>query len=89
VDDGVFPTRRLAGVQRDRLHQSVALVEDADHGHSLGHRSHAHLAPGQHLAGVRRLLLLAVGGLRTAGGKRQREEENRRPEHVYSGVQGW
>jgi hypothetical protein len=73
----------------NRLHQSVALVEDSDHGDPLSHWSHTRLAAGQHLARVRGLLLLLVRSLRTAGGERQRKQENAGAQHVYSGVQGW
>jgi hypothetical protein len=76
-------------MQGHRLHQSVALVEDSDHRDPLGHRSHARLAAGQRLACVRGLLLLLVRSLGTAGGERQRKQENAGAQHVYSGVQGW
>jgi hypothetical protein len=72
----------------NRLNQSVALIEDSDHRDPLSHRSHARLAAGQHPARVRGLLLLLVRSLRTAGGERQRKQENIGAQHVYSGVQG-
>jgi hypothetical protein len=76
-------------MEGDGLHKPIALVEHPDHGDPLGHRGHSSLAPGEHLAGVRGLLLLLVRSLRTAGGKRQRKQESAVTEHVYSGVQGW
>jgi hypothetical protein len=44
--DDVLPAHRLARVQRDILDDAVALVEDAEDGYALRHRSHAALAVG-------------------------------------------
>jgi hypothetical protein len=76
-------------MERDRLHQPVAFVEDSDDRGSLRHGGYPGLASGQHLSAVRGLLLRLVRGLRAAGGKRQRKNESAVAEHVYSGVQGW
>jgi hypothetical protein len=92
VDHRILPAGGFAGVQGDRLHQAVALVEDADHRHALGHRRNAGFTALQDLSACRsRLLLLLVRGLRTAGGKRERQRHRKTaaPKHLYSGVHGW
>jgi hypothetical protein len=38
-DDHILPPDRLARVERDRLDDAVALVEDAEHRDALRHRS--------------------------------------------------
>jgi hypothetical protein len=45
--DHVLPAHRLAGVQRDRLDDTVSLVEHAQHRDPLRHRSDAALAVGR------------------------------------------
>jgi hypothetical protein len=88
ADDDVLPPRRLAGVECDGLDDPVALVEDPEHRHALGHGGHSalpcsgrrRLAPGRRIA-----LLLA------AAARRERERESQRCSqclHVYSGIQG-
>jgi hypothetical protein len=76
-------------MERDRLHQPVALVEHSEHGDALRHWGHACLPPGQHLRRVRGLLLRLFRRLRTAGAERQRKHQGALAKHLYSGVQGW
>jgi hypothetical protein len=86
----ILPSRRLAGVERNRLYDSIALVEDAEHCNALRHGRHAAL-PGRrdgHVGwgGRLRILLLTAA----ASSKRQREQQRcggERP-HAYSGIQG-
>src|SRR4029078_5009258 len=42
----ILPPRRLARVKRERLHDSIALVENAQDRNALGHRRHATLPGG-------------------------------------------
>jgi hypothetical protein len=92
VDHRILPPGGLAGVEGDRLYKAVALVEDADHRHPLGHRRYTGLIAVEDLAvgGRQLLLLLLVRGLRTAGGKRDRQphRKTRPAKHLYSGVHG-
>jgi hypothetical protein len=37
-NDHIFPSRRLSRMQRDVLHDPVALIEDAEHCNALRHR---------------------------------------------------
>jgi len=75
-DDHVLPTHRLTGMESNRLDDSVALVEHAEHRDSLRHRSHAALA----MRGRRGLLcrrqrcILALLAL-AARGERERDEQ--------------
>jgi hypothetical protein len=75
-------------MQRHRLDDPVALVEDAEHSDTLGHRRYpalairggADLPPRQ-----RRILILALA----ARGERKRNQQGRRGIfHAYSGIQG-
>jgi hypothetical protein len=70
---------------------AVALVEQADDGDSLGHRSHAFLAGDncpRHVDGDRLAFLRLVGAV-AAGEQRHGEQGGRSGAHVYSGIQGW
>jgi hypothetical protein len=72
ADDHVLPSRRLAGVKRHILDNSIALVEDSDDRHPLRHRSDPRLvrlhrgSPGIGLG----IALLAAA---PAGAKRQHQ----------------
>jgi hypothetical protein len=77
-------------VQRHILHDSVALVEDAENGNALSHRRHAALPRRGRWHALRRdrrvLLLLAA-----APARRQHEGDQQRCgtlRHVYSGIHG-
>jgi hypothetical protein len=88
ADDHVLPPRRLARVQRDVLDDPVALVEDAEHGHALRHRSDAAL-PGCRrgdLGAGRRDIPLAAFPARS---ERERGEyRSGGAVHAYSGIHG-
>jgi hypothetical protein len=88
--DHVLPARGLSGMQRDILHDAVALVEDAEDRDALRHRrdsaltgrSRGHFAP----AGTRRVLLLAAASAR---GERERNQQRCcSRSHAYSGIHG-
>jgi hypothetical protein len=88
--DHILPANRLAGMQRHRLDDAVALVEDAQHRDPLRHRRDAALAIGGRggLArrgqwGVLPLLALAARGERKRG-----QQECGAQAHAYSGIQG-
>jgi hypothetical protein len=88
-DDQVFPPGRLARMERDRLHDSVALVEDAKNRDPLRHRRHAPLARGSgcNLPCRRKRHILL--GLLAARHKRERDHQRCRDgSHAYSGIQG-
>jgi hypothetical protein len=77
-------------MERDRLRDPVALVEDAEHRDALRHRGHGLRrrsgAVGLRGAGCGRVLLLACLAARS---EREREQQRCRPfAHVYSGIQG-
>jgi hypothetical protein len=89
ANDHVLPAHRLAGMERDRLRNPIALVEDAEDGDALRHRRHRLLHGG----------LLAWGRLRpgsvllfaplAAGNERERDQQRcGKPVHAYSGIQG-
>jgi hypothetical protein len=89
--DHIFPPDRLAGMQRNRLHDAIALVEDAEHRDALRHGRHAAL-PSRGRGNLSRtwsgciLLLPALA----AGGKRERDQQRCGSRlHAYSGIQGW
>jgi hypothetical protein len=85
----VLPPHRLAGVKGHRLDDSVALVEDAEHGHPLRHRRDG-------LSGSAGLL--SLGDLRNGSillraaatcGERERDQQRcSKLRHAYSGIQG-
>jgi hypothetical protein len=88
--DHVLPPHRLAGVERDVLHDAVALVEDGENGDALRHRGHARLVRTRRDGGVgddrsRRILLVAAAARR----KGERDQHRcRQASHAYSGIQG-
>jgi hypothetical protein len=75
-------------MERDILHDAVALVEDAENGDALRHRRHANLRaarPGRLPDRSRAVLRL----LPTAAGReRQHNQQCSRSLHYYSGIQG-
>jgi hypothetical protein len=91
-DDDVLPAHRLTGPESHILHDAVALVEDAQDGHALRHRSHAALPR----RGCRNLsaggggdVLLRLLFAAPAGSERQRHQQRcSEPPHAYSGIQG-
>jgi hypothetical protein len=78
-------------VERDRLHDAVALVEDAEHGDALRHRRDAALPSGRGRyvgrRGSRRILLLLTLPARCQCAQHQQWCGGKRF-HVYSGIQG-
>jgi len=88
--DHILPSHRLAGVERDVLNDTVALVEDAEHRHALRHRRHSTLACGsrRRLPRTRQRCVLLLASL-TARGERERDQQRcRNLFHAYSGIQG-
>jgi hypothetical protein len=88
--DHVLPADRLAGMQRDTLHDPVALVEDAEHGNPLRHRRHAALAGcgRHHLArGRQRRVVLLVAAI-ARGKRQQRQQRSSERLHAWSGIHG-
>jgi hypothetical protein len=74
-------------VEGDGLCDSVALVEDAEHGDALRHRGDAQLAGaggGGAARGSDGVALIAAA----AAGKREGEQQRERAIHAYSGIQG-
>jgi hypothetical protein len=87
--DHILPPHRLAGMERHRLDDAVALVEHAQHRHALGHGSDSAL-PIRGRSGLPRrwqrgifALLLAARDERERG-----EERCAGGSHAYSGIQG-
>jgi hypothetical protein len=86
----IFPSRRLARVERDILHDAVALVEDAEDGDALRHRSDSALAR----RGRRRLFGRLNGRVLLFPASPARSEGKRKQPggamllHFYSGIQG-
>jgi hypothetical protein len=87
----ILPARRLTGVKSDRLHDAVALVEDAEHGDPLRHRRDTALPGGsrRYVGGrrPRRILLLLTSAARGQRAEKQQWCGGKRF-HVYSGIQG-
>jgi hypothetical protein len=86
----VLPARRLAGMQRDILHDSVALVEDPEDRDALRHRSHSALAgcgrrgfAGGWAAGV-----LLLGAAPASGERECQQQRCASSSHAYSGIHG-
>ncbi|MDL2340454.1 MAG: hypothetical protein QFB89_03910 [Pseudomonadota bacterium] len=88
MDDQVFPPRRLAGAKRHFLDDPVALVEHAQNRHPVGHWGDPDIAA----FGRRGRSATVLGLLMTAPAGAERgdaaEQEENRPAHVYSGIQG-
>jgi hypothetical protein len=95
--DDVADPHRLSRAQGEFARQAVALVEETDHRHPLGHRCRPWRQPGHGLRDVDRvgfgrriaLLILLARALRRAGAERQRNQGEtwKRPAHDQSGVQ--
>jgi hypothetical protein len=49
ANDDVAPFGGLARLEGDLADDPITLVEQAEHGHPLGHRCHTHLPPRQNL----------------------------------------
>jgi hypothetical protein len=77
-------------MERDVLHDAVALVEDAEHRDPLSHRRDARLVDaGRRPSAGRRLLAASLLLGTAAAGERQRKQErNGGLAHAYSGIQG-
>jgi hypothetical protein len=74
-------------MKRHRLHDAVALVEDAEHGNALRHRGDR-LADGARLRLLSRCHLVLRLLAAAARGHGEREEQCGRALHNYSGIQG-
>jgi hypothetical protein len=88
--DHVLPANRLAWPDRHVLDDPVALVEDAEHRHALGHRRHSALPRrGDRNVLVRRSRCVFLLRPLAASGKRKRDQKrSRKFPHDYSGIQG-
>ena len=88
--DHVFPADRLAGVQRDRLDDAVALVEQAENGDTLRHRRHSALAvrSGRGLPRLGQGHVLVLLAFPARGERKRGHQECRAQLHAYSGIQG-
>jgi hypothetical protein len=91
-DDDVLDPPRLAGPQGDVADDSVALVEQPEHGDALRHRSDSSLPPGrQSGVGLRHppagLALPLLAAVAAAGGERQQDSGSQSNSHAQSGVQ--
>jgi hypothetical protein len=88
-NDHILPPRRLAGVERDRLDDAVALVEDPEHRHALRHRRHAAFAIcsgcGLPPLGQRKIGFLTLAARSERDGGQQWCSQCA---HAYSGSQG-
>ncbi|MEO6256464.1 MAG: hypothetical protein ABIO69_06620 [Sphingomicrobium sp.] len=84
---------RLPRLERQVAHDPVALVEQAEHGDPLCHRSHSGLADrsrgdlGRSRA-IGHNLLRLVATIAATGGERQRHQTCRESAHAQSGVHG-
>jgi hypothetical protein len=89
-NDDVFPADRLAGMERHVLHDAVALIEDAENGHSLRHRRDSTLAVGRRggLPRRRRSPILLLGALAARSQCERDQQRCRERTHAYSGIQG-
>jgi hypothetical protein len=89
ADDDVLHPNRLARLQRQILDDAVALVEQAQHRHALGHWRYARLLGGGARHGdcdgiaFGRLIVAAVA----AGEHRQCRQDKGCGSHYWSGVQ--
>ncbi|MDQ3478198.1 MAG: hypothetical protein M3438_03430 [Pseudomonadota bacterium] len=91
ADDRVLDPNRLTRLHPQVADDSIALVEQPQHRHPLGHRRYS--GGGTGLAALRLLglgtSLLLLGRLvAIAPGKRQRRRHDQGRAHAYSGVQG-
>jgi hypothetical protein len=89
-DDGVFQPHRLSRPHCQIAHDPVALVENADHRDSLGHRSDPGFGSGEHIGALRlfRLLLGRLVAAATRENERKRDHQRSRSHRDYSGIQG-
>jgi hypothetical protein len=90
ADDHVLPPDRLARVQGDGLDDAVALVEDAEHGNALRHRSHRLRHGRSRLASrhLRRRRILLLRAAATRGERKRDQQRSGKQSHAYSGIQG-
>jgi hypothetical protein len=96
-DDRIPHPDRLAGLERDRARDAVALVQEAEHRHPLRHRSRAGRDGGDGLRNIDgprladRLpidVFLLLGAPVAADERAESEEKGAGPEpHAWSGVQ--
>jgi hypothetical protein len=92
-DVDVLDPPRLARPQGNVADDSVALVEQPEHGDALLHRGHSDLPSGrQSGVGLRnppgRLILRFLAAVAAAGGERQHNGRSQSRSHAQSGVQG-
>jgi hypothetical protein len=92
VNDRVPRADGLPRLQPEIVDDAIALIEEADDRDAVLHRRQPCLVAFEHLAGVRRLQLLLVAALLLPARherQSQRDRNDRREAHSYSGVQGW
>jgi hypothetical protein len=99
ANDGVADAERLAGLHLQVRLDAVALVQQADHGHALGHRCRAGRRRNfglrnvdGHRLGLSLLLLGGRHGRAVAGGQEQSrggQSKAGRSDAHQSGVQAW
>jgi hypothetical protein len=90
-DHDVLGAHRLARLQREVADDPVALVEQGDHGHPVGHRGGAGAVGRRHRhVDGHRLAGFGLVGAAIAAGEAKAERgqpEERRLAHAWSGVQ--
>ena len=90
ADDHVLPAHRLPGVKRDRLDDTVALVEHPEDRDALRHRRDSALAigGGSGLLGRRQRRVFAFLALAARGERERGQQRCSERAHAYSGIQG-
>ena len=90
TNDDVLPANRLAGMKSNVLNDSIALVEDAEHGDPLRHWRYAALpvCSRTDLVRPRRSSVLLAIALAARDKRKRGEQGCRCQSHAYSGIQG-
>jgi hypothetical protein len=88
--DHVLPPRGLARMKCDVLNDSVALVEDAEHGNALGHRCHTALSISGRgdVPRARHGRVALLSALAARGECERSQQRCGNAFHAYFGIQG-
>jgi hypothetical protein len=88
ANDHVFPPSRLTGMERDILHDPVALVEDSKDRDALGHGRDVRLVRARRRRLLRGNLIRLLGAAAACRQPKRNQQRCGELSHAYSGIQG-